>query len=119
MQGNIFDNVNIKKKTMRSSGSATIINYNLLIKEKQTNGNTRSMKAQINEQQIFRKQGVHRAQACTQTSEFYKVITGPGSSVGSVRSGEWEVTGSIPGHDIPESLKMVLAALCLALVLTG
>ena len=30
-----------------------------------------------------------------------------------------DVTGSIPGHDIPKSLKMVLAALRLALGLTG
>ena len=32
---------------------------------------------------------------------------------------EWEITGSIPGCNIPKSLKMVLAALHLALRLTG
>ena len=32
---------------------------------------------------------------------------------------EWEVTGSIPGRDIPKSFKMVLAAPRLALRLTG
>ena len=37
----------------------------------------------------------------------------------SVRSGEREVTGSIPGRDIPKSLKMVLAAPRLALRFTG
>ena len=49
-------------------------------------------------------------------------LTGPDSSVGvaqSVRSGEREVTGSIPGRDIPKSLKMVLAAPRLALRFTG
>ena len=35
------------------------------------------------------------------------------------RSGEREVTGSIPGRDIPKPIKMVLAALRLALRLTG
>ena len=37
------------------------------------------------------------------------IIIGPDSSVGG-RSGEREVLGSIPGRDIPKSLKMVLAA---------
>ena len=36
-----------------------------------------------------------------------------------LRSGEREVTGSIPGRDIPKSLKMVLAAPRLALRFTG
>ena len=36
-----------------------------------------------------------------------------------VHSGEWEVMGLISGHDIPQSLKMVLAAPRLALRLTG
>ena len=39
------------------------------------------------------------------------------SSVGRVSA--WAVTCSIPGRDIPKSLKMVLAAPCLALRLTG
>ena len=43
---------------------------------------------------------------------------GPGSSVGSVHFGEQEVTGSIPGRDIPKSLKMVVSAPRLALRLT-
>ena len=46
-------------------------------------------------------------------------FTGPGSSVDSVHSGEGEVTGSLPGCDIPKSLKMVLAAPCLALKTYG
>ena len=37
-------------------------------------------------------------------------VTGPGNSVGRV-SAEREVTGSNPGRDIPNSLKMILAAL--------
>ena len=41
--------------------------------------------------------------------------TDPGSSVGSVRSGGTEVAGSIPGHDISKSLKMILAAFRLPL----
>ena len=40
----------------------------------------------------------------------HDAITGNGSSVGSVRFGEREVTGSIPGCDIPKSFEMVLAA---------
>ena len=48
------------------------------------------------------------------------VGTGPGSSVGRVSaSGEWEVTGLIPGRDIPKSLKMFLASPRLALRLMG
>ena len=41
--------------------------------------------------------------------------TDPGSSVGSVRSGGPEVAGSIPGHDISKTLKMILAAFRLPL----
>ena len=38
-------------------------------------------------------------------------MTGPGSSSGSVRFGEREVTGSIQGRDIPVSLKMLLVVI--------
>ena len=41
--------------------------------------------------------------------------THPGSSVGSVRSEGPEVAGSIPGHDISKSLKMILATFRLPL----
>ena len=42
-----------------------------------------------------------------------------GASLVCVRSGEREVLGSIPGRDIPKSLKMVLADPRLALRFTG
>ena len=42
-----------------------------------------------------------------------------GASLICVRSGEQEVLGSIPGRDMPKSLKMVLAAPHLALRFTG
>ena len=41
--------------------------------------------------------------------------TDPGSSVGSVRSRGPEVAGSIPGHDISKSFKMIPAAFRLPL----
>ena len=37
---------------------------------------------------------------------FLRYYTGHGSSVGSVRFGEREVTGSIPGRNVPKSLKL-------------
>ena len=46
-------------------------------------------------------------------------VPAPVSRSACVRFGEFEITGSIPGRDIPKSLTMVLAAPRLAFRLTG